>query len=313
MTSISFSQIQYVLALEKTGNFSEAAALCFVTQSTLSTMIKRYEDQIGFQIFNRKTKPISLTPEGQALIHQLKVIRHEYDNLTEIIKATKGEVGGTFYIGIIPTIAPFLLPRFLNKLIQTYPNIEFVVHEITTEEIVKKIKIRELDVGIVSIPLKDPELREVSLFVEDFVVYDTRKKANAKKYSIADIDLNRLWLLEEGHCMRNQVATICNLRKQKTSNNNLVYNSGSILSLIEFVKISDGITLLPRLSIDNNPLLDASCIYPLVDPTPTREIGLITHSNFAKHRFLKILATEIGKVVEQVIELPEEFVKVLPF
>lgn len=170
-----------------------------------------------------------------------------------------------------------------------------------------------MDAGIVSTPLLDNELREEPLFVEDFVVYDTRKSVKGKQYSVSDIDLDRLWLLEEGHCMRNQVGKICNLRKKRKVKNNLIYNSGSILSLIEFVKISKGITLLPRLAIESNPLLDMSCVYSLAAPIPIREIGLITHNNFAKQRFLKIIAAEITTAVETLISPPKQFDKIAPF
>lgn len=138
MASIQKNQIEYILTLAETGNFSESADKCFVTQSTLSTMIKKYEEQIGFKIFNRKTKPVSLTQEGEAIIKQLKSINQEYENLEEVVRTIKGELHGLFRIGVIPTVAPFLLPRFLNRVVHQYPNIKFSVHEITTEEIVKK-------------------------------------------------------------------------------------------------------------------------------------------------------------------------------
>ncbi len=313
MASIQENQINYILSLAQTGSFSQAAEQCFVTQSTLSTMIKKYENQIGFKIFNRKTKPISLTAEGYAIIEQLKTIKREFENLNEIVREAKGELNGEFKIGIIPTIAPFLLPRFLNKITSDYPNIEFRIFEITTEEIINKIKLRDLDAGIVSTPLSDSDLLEYPLFQEDFLVYDTRKGKKGKKYTVGDIDFDRLWLLEEGHCMRNQIEKICSLRKQRTVKGNLVYSSGSVLSLIELVKSSKGITLLPRLAIENNSLVDRRFIYPLVQPVPTREIGLVTHSNFAKKRFLNILQTSIINSLGDTIQLPKDFKMIRPF
>ena len=140
ISSISTNQIKYVLALEKTGSFSEAAALCFVTQSTLSIMIKKLEQQCNLILFDRKTKPIKLTREGKELIKQLKVIYQEFEILQEIIQGTNQEFYGNLRIGIIPTLAPFLLPLFLNKLVTNYPNINFSIVEITTNEISQQIK-----------------------------------------------------------------------------------------------------------------------------------------------------------------------------
>lgn len=299
-SSISISQIQYVLALAKTGSFSEAAEQCFVTQSTLSTMIKRLENQIDLKIFERKSKPIALTPEGNMLIDQFKVIYHEHENLKELIQETKEEFHGTLKIGIIPTLAPFLLPLFLDSLITSYPNVNFSIDEITTSEITKRIKLRELDIGILSIPIDEKGIDQKRLFVEDFLVYDSRrKKSKAKKYKIKDIDINRLWLLEESHCLTTQIEKICHLSKLNKSNQNLVFKSGSILSLLELVNMNEGITLLPRLASKNKNLVNEKYLFPIESPSPAREIGTITHSNFTKKRLLNVLENEIMKAVPQ--------------
>lgn len=299
MSSISLSQIKYVLALEKTGSFSEAAEMCFVTQSTLSTMIKKLEHQIDLTLFNRKSKPLSITPEGKILIQQFKIIYHEYENLTELIQDTKGELYGTLKISIIPTLAPFLLPLFLDKLVSNYPNINFIIHEITTNEIIKLLKSRELDIGILSIPIDNVGLQQKSLFKEDFLVYDTNNlKKSKQKYKVDDIDVSRLWLLEESHCLTNQIGKICHLRKKRKLNQNLVYKSGSILSLLQLVNTNNGLTLLPRLATLNKNIINEKFVFPLTSPCPVREIGIVTHPNFAKKRLLNILEKEIIKAVK---------------
>lgn len=314
MMSIQKSQIDYVLALAKTGSFSQAAELCYITQSTLSTMIRKYEDSIGIQLFDRKKKPIKPTPEGVLIIEQLLRLNHEFDSLEELSKEIKGEIIGGLEIGVIPTIAPFLLPLFLNSLIRDYPTVQFSIHELTTDEIIRRIKRRDLDLAIVSTPLDEPELREIPLFLEDFVLYETRTLSEAKRYKVEDIDLNRLWLLEEGHCMRNQVDKICALRQQRSIHKHLVYRSGSIYSLIEMVKANSGITLLPRLAVQNNPLLDPKHIYPLELPVPTREIGLVTHVNFVKNRILKVLEKRIRASVKGKLTVKDQpHSKIKPF
>ncbi len=314
-SSISISQIKYVLALEKTGSFSKAADICFVTQSTLSTMVKKLENQMDLTLFNRKSKPIQLTDEGAALIEQLKSIYQEYEGLTELIQETKEEFYGTLNIGIIPTIAPFLLPLFLDNILKSYPKVNFSIHEITTNEIAKRIKLRELDIGILSLPLNDKEFIQKTLFTEDFLVYDASSSysKNKKKYKINDIDVSRLWLLEESHCMTNQIEKICHLRKKRKTSNNLVYNSGSILSLLELVNMNKGITLLPRLASLRKNLIEEKFIYHMEHPIPAREIGIITHQNFSKKRLLDILEKEIKTAVKPYLSKSKKVKVIKPF
>ncbi len=299
--SISRTQIEYVLALEQTGSFSKAAEKCFVTQSTLSTMIKKMENQINMVLFDRKSKPILPTKECKLLMPQFKIMLREYEHLEEHIQGLTKNFHGTFKIGILPTLAPFLLPLFLNKLITKYQDVNFSIHEITTKEIVELLKQRELDIGILSLPINEDGLNESTLFYEDFLVYDTNKsddQRSKKTYKIDDIDMNRLWLLEESHCMSNQIVNICQLRKKRKINANLIYNSGSIFSLLEFVNINQGITLLPRLAAQNEKLVDQSCLYDLQSPRPVRAIGVLTHPNFSKNKLKEVLEKQIIKAVK---------------
>jgi len=314
MSSITLNQIKYVLALEKTGSFSLAADACFVTQSTLSTMIKKLESQLNLQLFDRKTKPIEMTPEGLALIDQFKVIHHEHDNLLELVQATNDVFQGTLKIGIIPTLAPFLLPLFLNKLVKNYPNTNFNINELTTEEITHRIRLRELDIGILSLPLSDSQLIQKTLFEEDFLLYDVRTaSARPRRHKITDIDVNRLWLLEESHCMTSQIEKICHLKARGNSNYNLEFISGSILSLLELVHMNQGLTLLPRLATLQKNLINPKYVSQLASPIPVREIGLITHANFTKKRLLKILEDEILKAVKPIFKKHSNSVVIKPF
>lgn len=299
MLSISQSQIMYVLALDRTGSFSEAAEACHVTQSTLSTMVRKLEDQMGFQLFDRSKKPIELTLEGRQLIDQFKVVSNEYENLSELIQEAKSQFEGVLKIGIIPTLAPFILPLFLDKFMKKHGDLQFNISEITTKEILKKLRLRELDIGLLSLPIDDSDFDQTSLFQEDFLVYDARSQAGGKKtYQIKDIDLTRLWLLEESHCMTSQIGKICHLRESSQNHNKLVFNSGSILSLLELVNINKGITLLPRLATLQEHIIDPAWLHPLASPAPARDVGLVTHKSFTKRRLFKLLKEDITKAVE---------------
>lgn len=303
-TSISLNQIKYVLALEKEGSFSKAADACFVTQSTLSTMIKKMEEQMNLVLFDRKTKPISLTQEGRLIFNKLKIIHQEYENLLELVQDTTEEYHGTFKIGIIPTLAPFLLPLFLNQMVEKHPKVNFSIDEITTNEIIDRIKKREMDIGILSLPIDDNVLIQKPLFFEDFLIYDANNSThpkNKKRYKVKDIDVNRLWLLEESHCLSNQIENICHLRNKRKLSSNLAYNSGSILSLLELVNMNKGITLLPRLATLNKSLIKNKFLFKLENPMPVREVGTVVHPNFSKKRLLSMIETEICKVVKPLL------------
>lgn len=314
MSSISLSQIKYVLAVSKTGSFSEAANQCYVTQSTLSSMVKKLEQDLGIGLFDRKKKPIQLTLEGNSLIDQFKVVYNEYENLQEIILETKQELNGTLNIGIIPTLAPFLLPLFLDKVVQNYPNIKFSIFEITTNEIIKRLKLRELDIGLLSLPIQDKEIQSITLFQEEFMVYDTTKTSKEnKKYSIADIDIDRLWLLEESHCLTNQIEKICHLSKKKRIKNNLIFKSGSILTLMKLIQKNKGLTLLPKLATYQSNMVDTKHVYSLKAPTPVREIGFAMHVNFNKKRILEILKKEIITSVQRRLNVLKKTKVIKPF
>lgn len=314
MPSISISQVYYVITLHRTGSFSEAAETCHVTQSTLSTMIKKLEDQLEFQIFDRKTKPIKLTPEGKEIIDQFNVLYHEYDNLIEQAQKTKDVLYGTMKIGIIPTLAPFILPLVLTNLTTSHPNVQFTVMEITTEEIIKRISIRELDVGLISTPVKDDLLIQRPLFMEDLLIYDARKgQKKQMQYTVEDIDLSRLWLLEESHCLSNQIEKICVLKKSQSSEGNLIYRSGSFLSLIKLVESHQGITLIPRIATIQDNILNPKFIHRIKAPSPGREIGTITHPNFTKSRLLQSFEEKITESVNPVLKKLKKLDVINPF
>ncbi len=308
------SQLEYILAVEQLKNFGKAAEACFVTQSTLSAMVAKFEYQTGIILFNRKTRPISVTAQGREVLKSLKSINREFQILDERINEIKEYEEGKLSIACIPTVASSLYPLILNKISQEHAKVEFTIHELTTKEIEVEIINGTIDVGIVSIPLKNKELIEYPLYFEDFLLYDCADKMKLSSYRVSDIDLDRLWLMEEGHCMRNQVGKICELRQQKKINGNLIYNCGTIHTLIKMVQMNEGVTLLPRLATVNNSHLDNKCIHPLSEPVPTRQIGLITHKNFIKRRMLQFLMSAINGAISTYIpdRLSQDFV-VQPF
>lgn len=293
--SMNIQQFQYILAVSELKHFEKAAERCFISQSTLSTMIARFEDEIGIKIFDRKTKPVSVTKEGEVLIHQIRVIYKEIERLNHQVQELKGEMVGDLNIGIIPTVAPYLLPLFLTQFADSYPNVKTIVQEMTTENIINALKKRELDVGILALPINDQQLNETPLYNEPFLLFDCLDKENPS--TIENIDYTRLLLLEEGHCLRNQVEQICNLSNKSLHTINFEFRAGSIDSLIRFTKSTKGITLLPFLATVEMNAIDKAHLQPFTSNVPMRSIGLLTHKHFVKKQLLDKLKTIIQQNV----------------
>ncbi len=294
---MNIQQFQYILSLAEHRHFETAAGKCFISQSTLSTMVSKFEDEMGISIFDRKSKPVEITKEGALIIGQLKIISYEIAQLTELVKEIKGELKGQIKIGCIPTVAPFLLPLFLPDLSKDIPEMLFEVREVATGEIIRQLKSRELDIGIVSTPLDEKELLEYPIYKEAFTYFDT-SQSSEEKISVNEVRMDNFWLMEEGHCMRDQVLDICKNEKRKISPSpNINFKAGSMDSLIRFVKANKGRTLLPYLTALNLSKEDKKHIGYFKNPVPFRNIGLITHQHFTKKRILGLLEKKIiGKI-----------------
>src|SRR5688572_29826793 len=207
ITSFSFPQLEYIVAVDTWRHFAVAAEKCFVTQPTLSMQIQKVERALGILLFDRSKQPVIPTEAGIVVVAQAKVILREAGRIPEILSEMRGKVEGEMRLGIIPTIAPYLMPLFINKFLKKYPGIKLIIHELITEEIVDRLKKGQLDAGLLSTPLDEKSISEDPLFYEEFVVYISRDdKSFTKKYLLPkDIEVSRLWLLEEGHCFRSQI------------------------------------------------------------------------------------------------------------
>lgn len=298
-------QIDYILAVAELRHFGQAAEKCNITQSTISTMIARFEEEMGVQLFDRRTKPVAVTREGEQIIRQLEVLRKELDHLDELVAALKGEGRGVLKIGVIPTVGPYLLPLFLDAFVRRFPKIHFEVSELTTDQIVRDINRRDLDIGLVSIPLKNPTIREYFLFDEPFLCFDVKQAQGVGRMGMHELDHDRLWLLGEGHCMRTQVARLCAVQESEGEVRNLKYPSATLNTLVKFVRAAQGVTLLPFLAALD--LLPQERLYlrDFEPPVPCRSIGLITHEHFSKKALLHALQHHILVGIEGVLPLEE--------
>lgn len=283
-------QLEYIVALDTSKHFAKAAAHCNITQPSLSMQVQKLEEELGVQVFIRTT-PVTTTETGQIVIEQAKKILAEARMMQQLIQQEKNIVAGTLKIGIIPTLAPYLLPQFLQAFIKQYPQVRLSIHELTTESIVRQLKNGSLDAGIMATPLNIAELKEEFLFNEEFVAYVSRKeKLFNKKYLLPDdIDVHSMWLLEEGHCLRSQVMNLCALQKDASIERHFDYAAGSIETLKNFVDKNGGITLLPELATYDMNSAKKNMLRYFKSPAPVREISLVTLKTYTKTRLIHIL------------------------
>lgn len=291
-------QLEYIVAVDTYKSFVSAAEHCFVTQPTLSMQVQKLEEFLNVKIFDRSKQPITTTEIGAQIITQARIVLQESSKIRELITNQQQKVTGELKIGIIPTIAPYLLPEVIAPMLQKYPDLKLVIWEYTTEDIIHHLKTGIIDCGILATPLLDDHLKEYPLYYEAFVGYVSKKSKLYHKKVIdgADFDEENIWLLNEGHCMRSQVLNIC----RSTKNNrlpSLTYNTGSVETLIRLVDVNDGTTLLPALSLKELTAKQQDKVRHFKAPEPVREISLVTHQNFVKKKMLNALKDEILEVI----------------
>jgi len=292
---MTLQQLEYVLALEKTRHFVRAAELCGITQPTLSAMIQKLEDELDCKIFDRSRNPIESTEIGKKIIRQAQEIIYQSNQLKESVQAEKELLSGSLNLAIIPTIAPYLLPQFIAAFKKTYPDISLKVSEMHTSTIIEKLRIAEIDMAILSTPLEDPKILEVPLYYEKFLAYISPKESIYEKteLSATDMPLDHLWVLEEGHCLRNQVFNFCNEKTQQSS----IYESGSIDTLVKIVDFNGGYTVIPELHIELLSEKQKLNLRDIVKPEATREISVVIRHDFVREGILNAVAECIKQII----------------
>jgi len=288
-------QLEYVIAVDTYRSFVAAAEKCFVTQPTLSMQIQKLEESIGARIFDRSRQPIVPTEVGVEIIKQARIVLTESRKINELVQLKKGELEGELRIGVIPTIAPYLLPRVLGRFMQQFPKLQLQIWEHTTEKVIGELKLGLLDCGVLSTPVYDPALVERALFYEPFVAYISPKSALTEKKVVTPEDVleDKLWLLTEGHCMRGQVLNICQRKRNMDPNGTFEYHTGSVETLKRMVDSNSGSTILPELSISDFDEDQLARVRYFKSPEPVREISLVTTHNFLKKQAIDALEQEI--------------------
>ncbi len=301
-------QLEYIIAVDTYRHFAKAAEKCFITQPTLSMQIQKLEDALGVLIFDRSKHPIMPTEIGQSIINQARIIISETKKIQEIIDNEKQELVGDIRIGIIPTLSPYLIPLFITNFVKKYPKVNVHIEELLTDQIIEKLKNDTVDIGLFVTPVKESGLIEKPLFYEEFYAYvaSNHPLFDQKTIKTSDIDINDLWLLNEGHCFRNQALNICGAYLNHDKNEHFSYESGSLEVLRKIVDQGNGITLLPELATFDLPVESKNKLRSFDSPIPVREISLVMHRGFLKRKIVETLTEEIIQALPEKMQSKKE-------
>lgn len=294
---MTIQQLEYIVAVDQFRHFGRAAESCRVTQPTLSAMIQKLEDELEVKLFDRSMQPVCPTAIGEKVLSQARRILVQASQVKDIISEERQILSGTFRLGVLPTIAPYLLPRFFPQLMEEYPDLDIRVTEMKTQDIQLALRAGELDAAIIASSLNDVEIKEEILFYEQFYGYVSKKEALFKKEMIrtSDITGERLWLLDEGHCFRDQLIRFCQMDAVKM--NQMAYRLGSLETFMHMVENGKGVTFIPELAVNQLSEERLELVRPFAIPRPTRSIVLITGKDFIRNCLLQVVKVAIKQSI----------------
>jgi LysR family transcriptional regulator, hydrogen peroxide-inducible genes activator len=292
---ITLTQLEYIVAVDTYRHFGKAAESCFITQPTLSMQIKKLEEDLEIIIFDRSKQPLIPTDVGQRLIDQARIVLKQAEELNNIVQDYKNQVSGMLRIGIIPTLAPYLLPVFIGRYKKKYPNIMIKVVEQTTAEIINLLHKDLIDVGILVTPLREEKIIEKPVFYEEMLIYvNPENELHQKKdITLKDIATPEIWLLSDGHCFRDQVVNLCSFLGAVDQQLPFHFEAGSLETLMNIVDREGGITLIPELATLTMPEKRKENVRYFTNLKPLREVSLAYSRHFAKHKLINLLWREI--------------------
>ena len=281
------------MAVYRLKHFAKAADDCNVTQPTLSSMIQKLEDELGVKIFDRKRQPIQPTQSGMKVIEEAWKVLNRAKKLKQVIDEERQVLTGTFEMGVLPTIAPYLIPRFFPQLMNEHPEMDVRITEMKTEDMRRALRRGDIDAGILARVDGLEDMKCTPLYREQFFAYVAESDPLFEKEFIRPADLSGeyLWLLDEGHCFRDQLVKFCQLKSAALSKKS--YNLGSIETFMRIVEKGKGVTFIPQLALSQLTKEQHRLVRPFAHPVPSREIILMTSPNFIRHTLLRLLSERI--------------------
>lgn len=310
----TITQLEYILAVHKSGHFGRAAAEIGVSQPTLSSQIHKAESELGVTLFDRQAKPIALTDHGKKLIDLVRAVVSAHEQLMAAASGRFAEPAGPFSLGIIPTLAPYMLPWFLREFSERHPSVELSIFERPTDQILVELSASRMDAAILATPLSEASLAERVLFYDPFYLYahPDEELLERDTITVEDIDSRKLWLLEDGHCFRAQVINLCGIQERALLKS-VHFAGGSFETLRHLIDASGGYTLVPETYARTLPRsLRQRLVRPFAERVPTREVSLVHHRRNWKVDILDALAKTVGRTLPRALhrELADE--EVLP-
>ncbi|MGB0166846.1 MAG: hydrogen peroxide-inducible genes activator [Luteibaculum sp.] len=295
-------QLEYAIAVHDMKSFSKASEKCFVTQPTLSMQIQKLEEELDVVLFDRKKKPLKTTEIGELIIEQARNVISTGKGIKDVVAQYKKQVHGELKVGIIPTVSPYLLPLFLPQFLSENPDLKIQIEERTTEEIVKALQEDHLDVGILATPLKNPRITEYPIYAEGmfFYVSPNHPLFVRKEIDVNSIDRKDVWLLNHGHCFRNQVLNLCEHLRENESGI-FAFESGSLETIVKIIDGHNGITILPESALYSLTEKQKKNVRPISTrgKAPGREISLVVSRTYLKQSLIKLLGDKIQSSIPE--------------
>jgi len=272
MINLTLKQLRYFEALARQGHFGRAAESCAISQPALSMQIKELEEVLGTALFERGARQVRLTGFGEAFAFRTRDILRAVDDLGDLARAARNRLEGPLRIGVIPTVAPYLLPSVIGNLMRQHGGIDLRIRETVTPRLIEELTEGRLDTAIVALPISEPALEEVALFSEAFVLVRPEEDAGKPVPGPETLREMRLLLLEEGHCFRDQALSFCNMHPAPPRE---LLDGSSLSTLVQMVGAGIGVTLIPEMAVAVETRSAAVCVARFNDPQPSRTIGMV--------------------------------------
>lgn len=292
MKNLTLKQLRYFEALADQRHFGRAAAVCSVTQPALSMQIRELEAELGAALFERGAREARLTGLGVEFAHRTREVLRAVDELSELARAARERLAGRLRIGVIPTIAPYLLPAIAEGLAQHFPGLELGLRETVTPRLIRELNEGRLDTAVAALPVSEPGLTEVALFSEEFVLVRSKADAGKPVPDRAQLREMRLLLLEEGHCFRDQALSFCELRSARPRE---LLDGSSLATLVQMAGAGLGVTLIPAMAVPVEARSAPVSIARFPPPKPARTIGMVWRRTSPLARQLE----EVAEVVRE--------------
>lgn len=299
MNSLTLRQLRYFDALARHGHFGRAAAACAISQPALSVQIRELEETLGMPLFDRNTRQVTLTGFGAEVAGRVEAILRSVEELGDLARRSRGRMVGRFRLGVIPTVAPYLLPRLVARLAQVHDALDIHVRETLTRTLIAELAAGELDAAIVALPVSEPQLTEVPLISEDFVLVRPQAEAALPVPDAQSLRQMKLLLLEEGHCFRDQALAFCETGPATARE---VLDASSLATLVQLVGAGIGVTLIPEMAVPVETVSAAVSVASFAEPRPSRTIGMVWRRSNPLDAQLREIAEEVRHVGIRLLE-----------